>query len=127
MGQKRAPGCGNNGGAGPVSVTVNVLDANTNAAKVTADTLITLSKAAGTGTLSGTLTGVVAHAGIPGSLVDKFEALPFRIYYLAAEHRNPQELDQGFATALVLLSLTGLLFLAAVLLQRSVESRWQTR
>lgn len=73
------------------------------------------------------LTGVVFHAGIPGSLVDKFEALPFRIYYLAAEHRNPQELNQGFATALVLLSLTGLLFLMAVLFQRSVESRWQTR
>lgn len=73
------------------------------------------------------LTGVVAHAGIPGSLVDKFEALPFRIYYLAAEHRNPQELDQGFATALVLLFLTGLLFLTAVLLQRSVDRRWKTR
>jgi phosphate transport system permease protein len=73
------------------------------------------------------LTGAVAHAGIPGSLVDKFEALPFRIYYLAAEYRNQQELDQGFATALVLLPLTGLLFLAAVLLQRSVEGRWKTR
>ncbi len=73
------------------------------------------------------LTGVVAHAGIPGSLVDKFEALPFRIYYLAAEHRNQQELDQGFATALVLLLLTGLLFVSAVLLQRSVESRWKGR
>lgn len=73
------------------------------------------------------LTGVVAHAGIPWSLVDKFEALPFRIYYLAAEHRNQQELDQGFATALVLLFLTGLLFLSAVLLQRGVERRWKTR
>lgn len=73
------------------------------------------------------LTGVVAHAGIPGNLGDKFEALPFRIYYLAAEHRNPQELDQGFATALVLLCLTGLLFLAAFCLQRSIESRWRTR
>jgi phosphate transport system permease protein len=73
------------------------------------------------------LTGVVAHAGIPGNLVDKFEALPFRIYYLAAEHHNQQELDQGFATALVLLFLTGLLFLTAILLQRSVERRWKTR
>jgi phosphate transport system permease protein len=73
------------------------------------------------------LTGVVAHAGIPGSLVDRFEALPFRIYYLAAEYRNQQELDQGFATDLVLLFLTGLLFLTAVLLQRSVERRWKAR
>jgi phosphate transport system permease protein len=73
------------------------------------------------------LTGVVTHAGIPGSQVDKFEALPFRIYYLAAEHRNQQELDQGFATALVLLFLTVLLFLSAALLQRGVERRWKTR
>jgi phosphate transport system permease protein len=73
------------------------------------------------------LTGVVAHAGIPGSLVDKFEALPFRIYYLAAEYRNQPELNQGFATALVLLFLTGLLFLTAVLLQRGVERRWKAR
>jgi phosphate transport system permease protein len=28
------------------------------------------------------LAGVVAYAGIPGSLVDRFEALHFRIYYL---------------------------------------------
>jgi phosphate transport system permease protein len=71
------------------------------------------------------LTGVVAHAGIPGSLFDKFEALPFRIYYLAAEHRNPEELDQGFATALVLLFITGVLFLAAFFIQRRVEKRWK--
>ena len=73
------------------------------------------------------LTGVVARAGMPGSLWDKFEALPFRIYYLAAEHQNQRELDQGFGTALVLLCITGLLFLAAFLLQRSVENRWKTR
>lgn len=73
------------------------------------------------------LTGVVAHAGLPGSLFDKFEALPFRIYYLAAEHRNPEELDQGFATALVLLFITGVLFLAAFLIQRRVEQRWQRK
>ena len=41
------------------SVTVSVLDANDNAATVSTDTLITLSKFAGSGTLSGTLTGVV--------------------------------------------------------------------
>ena len=73
------------------------------------------------------LTGVVAHAGIPRDLWDKFEALPFRIYYLAAEHRNSIELEQGFGTAIVLLCITGLLFLAAFFLQRRAEKRWRIR
>ena len=34
------------------------------------------------------LTGAVAYGGLPGSLLDKFEALPFTIYYLAAQHQN---------------------------------------
>jgi phosphate transport system permease protein len=73
------------------------------------------------------LTGVVAHAGIPRNLWDKFEALPFRIYYLAAEHRSASELEQGFGTALVLLSITGLIFLTVFFLQRRAEKWWQTR
>lgn len=72
------------------------------------------------------LTGVVARAGLPSSLWDKFEALPFHIYYLAAEHRNQAELDQGFGTALVLLLLTGSLFLAAFFLHAKFEKRWKT-
>jgi phosphate transport system permease protein len=73
------------------------------------------------------LTGVVAQAGVPRGLADKFEALPFRIYYLAAEHRNQAQLDQGFGTALVLLFITVVLFLFAIILQRSAEKRWQLR
>ncbi len=73
------------------------------------------------------LTGAVARAGVPQSLADKFEALPFRIYYIAAEHRTAVELEQGYGTALVLLGLTGILFLAAFLLQRSAERRWQSK
>ncbi|HOV87040.1 MAG TPA: phosphate ABC transporter permease PstA [Syntrophobacteraceae bacterium] len=72
------------------------------------------------------LTGVVARAGLPASLWDKFEALPFRIYYLAAEHRSQAELDQGFGAALVLLLLTGFLFLAAFFLHAKFEKRWKT-
>jgi len=71
------------------------------------------------------LTGAVARAGVPGSLLDKFEALPFRIYYLAAEHRSSSELNQGFGAALVLLLMTGVLFAAAFILQRSIEKRWK--
>jgi phosphate transport system permease protein len=71
------------------------------------------------------LTGVVAQTGMPSSLWDRFEALPFRIYYLAAEHQTRQQLDQGFATSLVLLVLTSVLFLIAFMLQRRFEKRWK--
>ncbi len=71
------------------------------------------------------LTGVVANAGLPQSLTDKFEALPFTIYFLAAEHRSPAELDRGFGAALVLLLLTSLLFLGAQRLHRAIERKWQ--
>ena len=68
------------------------------------------------------LTGVVANAGLPRSVTDKFEALPFNIYYLAAEHRTPTDLDRGFGSALVLLALTGVLFLVAHLLHRATTN-----
>jgi phosphate transport system permease protein len=71
------------------------------------------------------LTGVVANAGLPASLTDKFEALPFTIFYLAAEYRTPEELDRGFGAALVLLLLTSLLFVGARLVQRAFERQWQ--
>ena len=71
------------------------------------------------------LTGVVANAGTPASLNGKYEALPFHIYYLAAEHHGPAELAQAFATALVLMSLTGLLFIGARRLQAGFQQRWQ--
>jgi phosphate transport system permease protein len=67
------------------------------------------------------LTGVVANAGLPAGLSDKFEALPFTIYYLAAEYRTPEELDRGFGSALVLLILTVSLFLGARFLQRAFQ------
>lgn len=70
------------------------------------------------------LTGVVAGAGTPGALTDKFEALPFAVYYLAAEHQTPQELDLAFGAALVLLCLTALLFAAARRLQAGLAQRW---
>jgi phosphate transport system permease protein len=62
------------------------------------------------------LTGVVANAGLPQRLTDKFAALPFAIYYLAAEHRTEAELARGFGAALVLLLLTAVLLGLAHLL-----------
>jgi phosphate transport system permease protein len=71
------------------------------------------------------LTGVVANAGTPGPLTGKFEALPFHIYYLAAEYQTPAELAQAFGSALVLLGLTGLLFIGSRRLQIGLEKQWK--
>ncbi len=73
------------------------------------------------------LTGAVATAGgrAPQSLTAKFEALPFSIYVTAAEHNTVEELNVGFAMALVLLALTASLFSGAFFLQRSLERRWR--
>ena len=70
------------------------------------------------------LTGVVANAGVPGKLTDNFEAIPFTIYYLVAQHRTSAELDRAFGAALILLGLTATLFGLAFCLQRSLERRW---
>ena len=72
------------------------------------------------------LTGVVANAGAPSSLFGKYEALPFHIYYLAAEYQTPAQLAQAFAAALVLLCITGSLFAVARLLRGHLEKRWKT-
>ncbi len=71
------------------------------------------------------LTGAVANAGAPASLTGKYEALPFHIFYLAAEYQSPAQLTQAFAAALVLLCLTGALFGLARLLHAHLERRWK--
>ena len=70
------------------------------------------------------LTGVIANAGLPQGLFGKFEALPFRIFYLAAEYQTPAELDSAYGTALVLLCLTGMLYGGAYALHKTLEWRW---
>ena len=71
------------------------------------------------------LTGAVANAGLPSGLTAKFEALPFRIYYTAAQYSNAEELAQAFGTTLVLLMLAGAFSLSAFGLQRRLERRWR--
>lgn len=56
------------------------------------------------------LTGVVATAGIPKSLLSGYEALPFYIYYIASEYSDPSELVKGYGAALILLLICGGLF-----------------
>jgi phosphate transport system permease protein len=71
------------------------------------------------------LTGVVANAGLPSGLTAKFEALPFRIYYTAAQYADQQELQVGFGTALVLLLFSGSLLFCAWRFQQRLEQRWK--
>jgi phosphate transport system permease protein len=70
------------------------------------------------------LTGVVANAGLPSGILGKYEALPFHIFYLAAQARSEAELAQGFGAALILLLLTAALFLGAYYLQRTFSKAW---
>ncbi|SIN79102.1 PstA family ABC transporter permease [Halodesulfovibrio marinisediminis] len=70
------------------------------------------------------MTGVVANAGVPRNIFDKYEALPFKVYYLAAQFQSQAELAQGFGTALILLIQTTCLFLLAHYLRRTMERKW---
>lgn len=63
-------------------------------------------------------TGVVANAGLPAGPLEKFEALPFFIYYTAAQYQDQDELARGFGAALALLALSSLLLLLARCLRR---------
>ena len=70
------------------------------------------------------LAGVVANAGLPAGLMGKFEALPFYIFYTAAQYQNLEELARGFGASLVLLVLGGGLVLAARLMEMAYSKRW---
>jgi phosphate transport system permease protein len=70
------------------------------------------------------LTGVVANAGLPSGILDKYEALPFQIFYLASEAKSDAELARGFGAALILLVLTAALFLGAYYLKGTVTKSW---
>jgi len=71
------------------------------------------------------LTGVVVNSGLPAGLGAKFEALPFFIYYTAAQYTDHDELLRGFGAALVLLTLSATLFAASWMLQHIAEKRWK--
>ncbi len=59
------------------------------------------------------LTGVVATAGIPSSLLSQYEALPFYIYYISNQYSSRAELSQGYGACLILLVICAVLFMLA--------------
>jgi len=71
------------------------------------------------------LTGAVAGAGLPAGIFGKFEALPFTIFYLAAQHQTPADLDRAWGAALALLACTTLLLAGARVMHHTLERRWK--
>ena len=71
------------------------------------------------------LTGAVVNAGIPEGLASKYEALPFLIYYTAAQYVDEAELARGFGTALILFGLSSVALLIAGKIERITEKRWK--
>lgn len=71
------------------------------------------------------LTGAVASAGMVRSVLEQYEALPFYIYYISSQYSDAGELQRGFGAAILLFTLCGLLFLAAILLEHGLSRRWK--
>lgn len=66
------------------------------------------------------LTGAVATAGMPTSLVGGYEALPFYIFYISSQYMNQQELLNGYGAAIILLLVCGMLFLISFGIKRRI-------
>lgn len=76
------------------------------------------------------LTGVDRQRGPSVRPRRRFEALPFFIYYTAAQYQTPEELERGFGASLTLLLLSGGLLLAAWWLHARYQRRkdaWSLR
>jgi len=69
------------------------------------------------------LTGVVVSAGLPRSLLEQFEALPFYIYYISSQYTDPHELQMGFGAAILLLIICALLFIFTFIIEQVVAWR----
>jgi len=67
------------------------------------------------------LTGVVASAGVPWSLLSPYEALPFYIYYISSQYGDQQELARGYGAAIILLIICLFLFSLAFLIKKGVR------
>ncbi len=72
------------------------------------------------------LTGVVAMAGIPNSLLSQYEALPFYIFYISSDYNSQEELVKGFGACIILLSICVFLFALSHILKRKAAMRFST-
>lgn len=68
------------------------------------------------------LTGVVASAGLPRSLLSHYEALPFYIYYISSQYTDQHELATGYGAAIILLLLCLFLFSLAFFIKKRLHN-----
>jgi len=68
------------------------------------------------------LTGVVATAGIPKSIMANFEALPFYIYYISSQYADADELAKGFGAAIILIIICVALLSLAFFIKRRLSN-----
>ncbi len=73
------------------------------------------------------LTGVVAMAGIPHSLLSQYEALPFYIFHVSSSYNSQMELMKGFGASIILLAICICLFTISNILKRKAANRFATR
>lgn len=73
------------------------------------------------------LTGAVATAGIPDSLLSTYEALPFYIYYISSQYMDQQELLNGYGAAVILLVLCGGLFFFSLVIKKGLGRRFRMK
>lgn len=66
------------------------------------------------------LTGAVATAGMPASLLGNYEALPFYIFYISSQYMNQKELLKGYGAAIILLLVCGILFFVSFGIKRRI-------
>lgn len=71
------------------------------------------------------MTGAVAMAGIPSSILQKYEALPFFIYYISSEYQNLEELNKGFGASVILLFVSVILFIMVSILRKVALKKGQ--
>ena len=72
------------------------------------------------------LTGVVAMAGIPTSVLSQYEAIPFYIFYISSDYASQEELMKGFGASIILLGICIFLFALSNILKRKVAIRFAT-
>ncbi len=70
------------------------------------------------------LTGAVAMAGIPDSLLSRYEALPFYIFYISSDYNSQEELMKGFGACIILLLICVFLFALSHILKRRAAKRF---
>lgn len=71
------------------------------------------------------MTGAVAMGGIPNSLLEKYEAIPFFIFYVSSQYQDIYELNKGYVAVMILLFVSLSLFIFAFILQKIAIRRSQ--